>query len=274
MSAPPAHAEAGTELARGLEVLRRLAETWSRMPVFLPDGVPSVEAAAERARNGIPALAEEPLLDGAALRSAVSTVIAALIAPDGLEEAGSVGRRLLASAPDWDRLAGIALGGGWDALEGLDSDALPALLDYAVRPTLRAAARAVQPVMAGAPWSRGSCPACGAPPLLSATTGKEASRFLLCGRCGTSWAWPRVRCASCGESDHRRLGYLHAPGEGDYRRVEVCDTCRGYLKTISVLDLPDADRLLRIDLETAVLDFTALESGYSRQRWDGTTVSR
>jgi hypothetical protein len=234
------------------------------MPARLPDGVPSLEAAAERVRNGVPALATEPLLGGAGLRSAVATITEALDGAGGFEEAGSVGRRLVASALDWDRLAGIALGGRWDALEGLDGDALPALLDYAVRPTLRTAARAVQPALSSTPWSRGSCPACGAPPLLSATTGKEAFRFLLCGRCGTSWSWPRVRCAACRESDHHRLGYLHAPGEGDYRRVEVCDTCRGYLKTVSVLDLPDADGVLRLDLETAALDFIALDSGYTR----------
>jgi hypothetical protein len=258
-------------LARGLEVLRRLAEAWSGIAVALPPGVPSLEAAAERMRNGIAALAEEPLLGGDALRGAVSTITEALVGMEGFEDAGLLGRKLVASPIDWDHLAGLALGARWDALEGLDralgfdSEPVLALLDYAVRPTLRAAAHAVQPVLATTTWARGSCPTCGAPPLLSVTTGREASRFLLCGRCGTSWAWPRVHCASCGESDHRRLGYLHGRGEGDYRRVEVCDTCQGYLKTISVLDLPDPDRLLRIDLETAALDFSALESGYSRR---------
>jgi formate dehydrogenase maturation protein FdhE len=46
--------------------------------------------------------------------------------------------------------------------------------------------------------------------------------------------------------------------------VEVCDTCRSYLKTIAALDPPDPDGLLRLDLETAALDFIALDAGYTR----------
>jgi FdhE protein len=262
--------ELAAELAPAAEALRRLAEVWSRATVSLPDGVPSLEAAAERARNGIPALAEEPLIDGRGLREQVAVVAEALGGIEGFEAAGVAGRHLLAGRLDWDDLALVALAGAWDALEGLaregdnEPEAIPVLLDYAVRPALRQAASRVQPLLAETTWSRGTCPACGAPPLLSVTSGKESSRYLLCGRCGSSWSWPRTRCATCGEDDHHRLGYLHAPGEGDYRRAEVCDTCHGYLKTIAVLELPDADRLLRLDLETAALDFMALDAGYSR----------
>jgi FdhE protein len=147
---------------------------------------------------------------------------------------------------------------------GLDPDALVTMLDWAARPVLRAAAAALAPVLAGARWSRGHCPACGALPTLSVVHGKEHERRLHCGRCGTGWAFPRVRCPSCGESDHERLGYLHAAGEGEYRRAEVCDGCRCYVKSVALLDAPDADRLLELDLETAALDFVALEGGYTR----------
>jgi FdhE protein len=240
------------------------------MPGALPEGVPALEAAGERMRNRIPALAEEPLLDGRALRAAVAEVAAELAEVEGFEAGAEVARRLLSGTPDWELLALLALAGAWEALDGLareldvEVDVVAALLDYAARPALREAGRRVGPLVSGAGWDRGTCPACGAPPLLSVTTGKEASRFLLCGRCGTSWPWSRARCATCGQSDHRRLGFLHGPGEGDYRRVEVCDACRGYLKTLAVLDLPDPDRLLRLDLDSAGLDFMALEAGYSR----------
>jgi hypothetical protein len=33
---------------------------------------------------------------------------------------------------------------------------------------------------------------------------------------------------------------------------------------VALLDDPDADRLLQLDLETAALDFLALEGGYTR----------
>jgi formate dehydrogenase maturation protein FdhE len=51
-------------------------------------------------------------------------------------------------------------------------------------------------------------------------------------------------------------------GEADFRRVEVCETCKGYLKSIAALDAPGADEVLRLDLETAGLDFVAVEHGY------------
>jgi formate dehydrogenase accessory protein FdhE len=270
MSGAPVAGTADPELERASELLRRLSEAWGRMPATLPHGVPALDAAAERVRNGIPALADEPLLDGAGLRDAAAAVADELARVEGFGAAGAIARRLLASSLDWDALARVALAGTWDALDGLtpelaaEADVVPALLDYAVRPRLRAAARLVRPILAETSWGRGSCPACGAPPLLSVTTGKEASRVLLCGRCGTSWGWSRGRCAACGEDDHHRLGLLHAAGEADYRRVEVCDTCRSYLKTIAALDPPDADGLLRLDLETAALDFIALDAGYTR----------
>jgi hypothetical protein len=36
------------------------------------------------------------------------------------------------------------------------------------------------------------------------------------------------------------------------------------VKSVALLDAPDADRLLELDLETAALDFVALEGGYTR----------
>ncbi|HEX2218510.1 MAG TPA: formate dehydrogenase accessory protein FdhE [Gemmatimonadales bacterium] len=261
---------ADPELSRAAEVLRRLAELWSSAPATLRHDVPAPDAARERLRNGIPALVEEPLLDGRALREAIALLGERLAGVEGYEAVGPLADGLRRAALDWEGLARIAMDGAWDALEpvarrlDVDAEALAALLDYAVRPALRAGSQRVRPLLAEISWARACCPACGAPPLLSVTTGKESARHLLCGRCGAAWGWPRTRCAVCGERDHHRLGYLHAPGEGDYRRVEVCDACRGYMKTVSVLDLPDADRLLRLDLETSALDFIALDAGYSR----------
>ena len=54
------------------------------------------------------------------------------------------------------------------------------------------------------------------------------------------------------------------PGEGEYRRAEVCDTCGTYVKSGTLLDPPGADRLLALDLETVALEFAALDGGYAR----------
>ena len=260
------------DLSRAAAVLRALTGAALITPVHLPAGVPDAEAAEARLAGGVPALIGEPLLNWEGLRRGVATVAEALASTDAAAAAALVRERLDSPGTALDRglLCRAAVEGAWDVAEaaavplGVDPDALVTMLDWAARPALRAAAAALAPPLAGARWSRGHCPACGALPTLSVVRGKEHERRLHCGRCGTGWAFPRVRCPSCGESDHERLGYLHAVGEDEYRRAEVCDGCRCYVKSVALLDAPDADRLLELDLETAALDFVALEGGYTR----------
>jgi formate dehydrogenase accessory protein FdhE len=260
------------DLSRAAALLRALTGAALVTPVHLPAGVPDAEAAEARLGGGVPALIGEPVLNWEGLRRGVAMVADALASTDAAAAAALVRERLDAPAAGLDRdlLCGAAVEGAWDVAEaaavplGVDPDALVTMLDWAARPALRAAAAALAPLLAGAPWSRGHCPACGALPALSVVRGKEHERRLHCGRCGTGWAFPRVRCPSCGESDHELLGYLHAAGEGEYRRAEVCDGCRCYVKSVALLDPPDAGRLLELDLETAALDFVALEGGYTR----------
>ena len=259
------------DLARATHTLRVLADTARTAPVQLAPGVPDPEAAEARLAGGVPALLGEPLLRGDDLGRAVAAIAAALAGTDAGPAAAAVhqglGRTDDAGA---DLLARAAVDGAWDVVEAaaaplkLDPDALATVLDWAARPALHAAAATLAPVLAAARWRRGHCPACGASATLSVLTGKERDRRLHCGRCGTAWTFDRVRCPSCGERDHQRLGYLHLEGEGEYRRAEVCDGCGSYVKCLALLDAPDADRLLELDLETAALDFLALERGYVR----------
>ena len=248
-----------------LELLRRLGNAAASIPAVLPPGVPDPAAARIRLENGIPALTGEPLLEWEALVRSVSHLARALAGAGtpgiaGLAESlasfdPAARERCLAAArvaPDDPALA-----------EPGQTDGAALLLDWAARPFLRAAAAALGSVLEGA-WRRGRCPACGAPPALSVVSGKERSRRLVCGRCLTGWGYPRSRCPGCGETRHNQLGYLHAPGEGEYRRAEVCDTCGTYVKSVTLLDPPGADRLLALDLETVALDFAALDGGYAR----------
>jgi len=47
-------------------------------------------------------------------------------------------------------------------------------------------------------------------------------------------------------------------------RVETCDACRGYIKTIVTHDPVPPDLLAAVDLETLPLDFLARARGYER----------
>jgi FdhE protein len=263
------------EFARAGIVLRALSGAASAVPVRLPPDVPDVEAAEARLAGGVPALYGEPLLDWEELRRGVTAIAAALAGTDAAAAGAAVRERLErldrpADAVDLELLVRAAVEGAWGVVEAaaipldVDPGALTALLDWAARPALRAAATRLAPALRAARWSRGHCPACGALPTLSVLRGKDRERRLHCGRCGTAWAFERVRCPSCGERDHERMGYLHGEGEGEHRRAEVCDSCRGYVKCVALLDDPGPERLVALDLETAALDFLALEAGYSR----------
>ena len=67
----------------------------------------------------------------------------------------------------------------------------------------------------------------------------------------------------CGESGEAFV--TAAPDEERKdRRVEVCATCAGYLKTVDVPELSPFPLLAIADLETMDLDVAAMEKGYSR----------
>src|SRR5204862_549354 len=97
----------------------------------------------------------------------------------------------------------------------------------------------------------------------------ERKRWLRCGRCGSGWEREWLRCPFCDEQSHEQLGYL-APEEGEAtRKVEVCDSCKGYLKAhATVSALPPCAVLLE-DLTTVPLDVAALDRGYRRPERPG-----
>ena len=58
------------------------------------------------------------------------------------------------------------------------------------------------------------------------------------------------------------------------RRVEVCGTCSGYLKTVDVAELSPFPLLAIADLETMDLDMAAMEQRLSAARAQGTSAQR
>jgi FdhE protein len=114
--------------------------------------------------------------------------------------------------------------------------------------------------------SRHSCPFCGGAPQLSILeSGGEAdggSRHLLCALCSTAWPFPRIRCPHCGEEEERRLGYYHSPAF-DHLRVDACDACRHYLKTVDLTRVGIAVPIVD-EVAGAALDLWAREHGYQK----------
>jgi FdhE protein len=110
------------------------------------------------------------------------------------------------------------------------------------------------------------CPFCAGPPQLSLLQGggdlEGGGRALLCATCFTRWPFRRVRCASCGEEREARLAYFHSPAL-DHLRVDACDTCRRYIKTVDLTRLGVASPLVD-EVAGAALDVWARERGYEK----------
>jgi len=110
------------------------------------------------------------------------------------------------------------------------------------------------------PWLKGYCPICGSPPILS-ILGEEGARRLICSFCWHEWAAKRVFCPFCENRDNTTQQYFYSDEEIEFR-VDVCDNCKKYLKT---LDARKADRLIYPPLEqisTLHLDLKAKEMGF------------
>jgi FdhE protein len=158
--------------------------------------------------------------------------------------------------------------GRLDSLAGLvrlEAPALRVAAQIIALPLLQTCGRALaMQIPPATSWQEGYCPVCGAWPTLAEFRGLERKRWLRCGRCATGWEVPWLRCPFCNETEHTNLGYL-APEDGEStRKVEVCDTCKGYVKAEpTVRSLAPSDILLD-DLATVPLEVAALDRGYHR----------
>ena len=124
------------------------------------------------------------------------------------------------------------------------------LADYTAHPPLHA----TPPV----------CPLCSSNPVVGALRpeGDGGKRWLICALCATEWEYRRIVCASCGEEDVKKLAVFSAT-EIPYVRVETCDTCHRYIKTVDLTK--DGNAVPVIDeLATIALNVWATEHGYSK----------
>ena len=108
------------------------------------------------------------------------------------------------------------------------------------------------------------CPLCGARPLVGVLRreGDGGKRFLLCSFCLHEWEFRRIFCSTCGEETETKLP-VYVAEQFPYIRVEACDTCKFYLRTIDLTKDGNAVPLVD-DLAAIPLSLWAEEHGYSR----------
>jgi FdhE protein len=144
----------------------------------------------------------------------------------------------------------------------LDVDkAILAFLGYSsIRPSLTLCAeQIVTHLDKEKPWKRGYCPVCGSPPGLSVLR-EEAARSLVCGFCSHEWKTSRIYCPFCDNRDHKTLNYFFSEEEKGYR-VDVCDQCKKYVKTVDTREVGHPFYPLLEQVSTLHLDFLAQKQG-------------
>ncbi len=146
---------------------------------------------------------------------------------------------------------------------GLDEGILSFLIKASVRPCLEAQMEQVRGAVDLETWLKRNCPLCGSPPQMAELREEGGKRYLQCSFCGCQWRWERVACPYCPNREFESLHYLFSEDEDAYR-VDLCDQCKGYIKTIDARNLDYEPHLELEDIVTIHLDLLAQERGYKR----------
>ena len=112
-------------------------------------------------------------------------------------------------------------------------------------------------------WPFGHCPVCGSLPLIGSLREKEGYRHLTCSFCQTEYRASRLGCPLCDEHDHEKLTFFKAEGEPGFR-LDVCNTCKGYIKIADFRQLDRKHLPLLDDFASLPLDILAKNKGYGR----------
>ena len=185
-----------------------------------------------------------------------------LVAEHGPLPLAESARKLSAAAPE---CRSRVLSDYWNA-GGRDGNTNAAFEQFLPRAFLQSYAEHLSGDIAGGQTSGSPslCPLCGARPLLGVLRpeGDGGKRFLLCSFCLREWGFRRIFCATCGEETESKLP-VYVAEQFLHIRVEACETCKFYLRTIDLTKDGNAVPLVD-DLAAIPLSLWAEERGYSR----------
>jgi FdhE protein len=267
------------DLAPALDLQRRLLGLVSDLAGTLEHGrlprlsLPQKYLAAKLAR-GVPVFAGEPIpLPVPALQPTLLQLCDALAEGGAGETATHIRDAIASGNVESGSLLTASLARNQSAIRtgaahrGLAPDLVWLVAELAVSPFVHALQRTLfagpgeELHAALERWNHGYCPACGSWPALAEVV--AGHRTLRCSFCSSAWELTTYACIYCTESGEKFV--TAAPDEERKdRRIEVCRTCGGYLKTIDVPELSPFPLLSISDIETTDLDVAAMEHGYQR----------
>jgi FdhE protein len=148
---------------------------------------------------------------------------------------------------------------------GVKKDVVTFLVKSSTKPIYEAYARELGKHVEQEKWWKGYCPICGSEPLITELR-KDGARFLICSCCGYDWRFKRLQCPFCEHEASRGAKYFYAEKEGKAYRIDVCEKCRRYIKTIDTNELGEEVIPVIEDAGTLFLDVLAQKEGYTKER--------
>jgi FdhE protein len=229
----------------------------------------------EALQAGAPLITLVPPVISADGFAAALAVVAGLLAEhqsgDAAAQAAAVKGAIQKAGPS-ERAAlvqGLLDGTGveeWAAQRGVLAGMLDALAGLAIQPFMARHAAALAGVAPLGLWRQNACPICGSAPDVCRID-PDNMRHLHCPTCDTQWEHHRLSCPTCSTDDVKKVSLLTLEELKPWR-VEICDACGGYMKTLDqrhggLLARPKVDLFLE-DARTLQLDLLAEEQGYRR----------
>jgi FdhE protein len=140
------------------------------------------------------------------------------------------------------------------------------LNDFVSRALLQPYAASVR-VRSGFRWNGAApflCPFCNRKPGVGVLRplGDGGQRSLVCSFCLAEWEFRRIVCPGCGEEDHAKLP-VYTAEELKHVRVEACDSCRIYIKTVDMTKSGWAEPVVD-EIAAIPLDVWAQQHGYTK----------
>ena len=108
------------------------------------------------------------------------------------------------------------------------------------------------------------CPFCKRKPGLGVLRplGDGGQRSLVCSFCLAEWEFRRIVCPGCGEENYAKLP-VYTAEELKHVRVEGCDSCRSYIKTVDMTKSGLAEPIVD-EMAAIPLDLWAQKQGYTK----------
>lgn len=147
--------------------------------------------------------------------------------------------------------------------KNLNGEILSLILFNVAKPLVTEFARRVKDQVLFDQWYQKTCPVCGWKPAMAISAVEDKKRLLHCSLCDTEWSFKNLECPHCSNEDHTTLKYLTIEGDEVYN-INVCDKCKGYIKTIDKSKVAAKGDNISEDIITLHLDIIAQREGYRK----------